>query len=131
MIALGKSRALTRCDVSGHSAGSTPGALGALLHLIRRSRSLRHLSIQRNAFDPASLRAVLGGWRRRNLSLQRLTLFAIDDSHEPVRAWLAYEAVRSTKLAAELIGEAEGLAKRNRRLSDALAGTHPQAGEQV
>ena len=124
LIALARSRSLTRCDVSGHGAGSTPGALGALLHLIRRSRSLRLLCIQRNAFDPTSLRAALGGWRRRNVTLQRLTLFAADP-RDPnyARAALAYEAVRSPKLAAELMAEAESLSRRNRRLADALAQT--------
>lgn len=127
LVALARSRTLTRCNVSGHGAGTTPGALGALLHLIRRSRSLRTLCIQRNAFDPTSLRAVLGGWRRRNVTLERLTLFAADPRDPSyARIALAHEAVRSPKLAAELVGEAESLSRRNRRLAEALEQTRAQ-----
>ena len=121
LLSLSRCKTLTRADVSGHAAGGQPGALGALLHILRRSRGLRHLFIHRNALDSASLRAVLGGWRRRNLTLQRLSLFAADprDAHSAKHA-LAHEAVRSPAVAAELMEEAEQLSRRNRRLADAL-----------
>ena len=115
LLNLARCKTLTSADVSGHSAGSSPGVLGALLHLLRRSRSLRHLNLCRNGFDSASLRAILGGWRRRNLTLQRLTLFAADPreaSHG--RGGLPLDT------AVELMDEAEQLSRRNRRLAEAM-----------
>ena len=119
LLALAQCETLTSVDVSGHLSGSSPGLLGAMLHLLRKSRSLRDLAIHRNGLDSASLRAVLGGWRRRNLTLRRLTLFAADPRDVPCRIALAHETA-SPKLAAELIDEAELISSRNRRLAEAV-----------
>jgi hypothetical protein len=123
LIALGRCRSLTSADVSGHSCGRQPGALGALLQLLRRHRGLSRLVLHSNAFDAASMRTLLGCWRRRNLTLLRLQLFASDPRDERrARNALADEAsVGSLKLARELTEEGEQIASRNMRLVEALA----------
>ena len=120
LMALPKCRSLTAVDVSGHQAAHQPGALGAFLHLLRRGRALRELALHRNAFDTSALRTVLAGWRRRNLTLLRLHLFATDPRDGSRGCALAHEAIRSAAVAAELATEAEQLSRRNRRLAEAM-----------
>ena len=120
LLTLASCRTISSVDVSGHNANTAPGVLGALLHLLRTSRSLRFLAIHRNGFESASLRAILGGWRRRNLTLRRLALFAADP-REVGHGALAHEAASSRSAAEELLDEAELLARRNRRIAEALA----------
>ena len=120
LMTLANCPTLTSANVSGHAAHSAPGVLGALLHLLRTSRSMRSLTIHRNGFDAASLRAILGGWRRRNLTLRSLALFAADP-RVAGRAALDHEAASARAVAEELLDEAELLARRNRRIANALA----------
>ena len=63
-----------------------------MLHLLRRSRGLRRLAIHRNGFDSTSLRAIVGGWRRRNTTLLTLELF-VASPRERGRAALGHEQV--------------------------------------
>lgn len=67
---------LTSLDVSGHGGGGTLAASDALAHLLRNATALRTLSIHRNAFPAAALGRALRVWRRRNLRLRAVSLFA-------------------------------------------------------
>ena len=82
-------------------------------------------TIETRQVPAVALRTVLGGWRRRNLTLLRLSLFASDPRDLSARCnALAHEAVRSGVVAAELAAEAEGLSRRNCRLSEAMKSLH-------
>ena len=142
LMQLASCASLTHLDVSGHAAGDAPGVLGALLHVLRTATRLQALHIYANGLAPSALRALLGGWRRRNLTLIELRLFA-NDPRDAGGAGvgaggggvgggvggggggggfgaLTHE-LASPRLAAELLDEADALSTRNQRIAAALA----------